>query len=145
MFVLHPRLVADSIEIGRLPLCRLLLINDKNYPWCVLVPQRESIREIHELTREDRQQLLDESCVLSELMEALFQPVKMNVAALGNMVPQLHLHHIARFESDFAWPNPVWGAVAATPYEEVQINNRVDLIRQAFQDTDLRLTVPLQT
>lgn len=139
MFVLHPRLAADSIEIGRLPLCRLLLINDANYPWCVLVPQREDMREIHQLSQEDRRQLLNESCVLSELMETLFQPVKMNVAALGNMVPQLHLHHIARFESDLAWPEPIWGAVAAKPYEERQGSYRVDLIRQAFQNTSLRL------
>jgi diadenosine tetraphosphate (Ap4A) HIT family hydrolase len=116
MFRLHPQLVNDSVMVGELPLSSLLLSKDANYPWCILVPRRQDMREIHQLDKADRLQLLDESCLLAEVMVTVFSPIKMNVAALGNMVPQLHLHHIARYETDCAWPKPVWGAVPASPY-----------------------------
>ena len=137
MFVLHPQLASDTTSVGRLPLCELLLVNDANYPWCILVPQPEDIREIHQLSVEDRRQMLDESCWLSEIMEQLFQPVKMNVATLGNQVPQLHIHHIARLTSDVAWPNPVWGMVPPLAYQERQRQERVALLKGAFQDYGL--------
>jgi len=128
MFVLHPQLAADSILLGRFPLCHLLLLNDTNYPWFVLVPDRADRREIYELDAADRQQLLDESCRLSEFLMAEFGGDKLNLAALGNLVPQLHLHHIVRYRSDPAWPGPVWGRFAAKAYGERElqrIRNRV--------------------
>ena len=90
MFSLHPPLLADSVIVGKFPLSLLLLSKDANYPWCILVPEREDIREIHHLDDEDQLQLVKESCRLSEVMTSLFDAHKMNVAALGNMVPQLH-------------------------------------------------------
>jgi len=121
LFSLHPRLAADTIAIADLPLCRLLLANDNHYPWTILVPRRDGIREAYELTEQDQLQLLTESNALSKALVRLFNPDKLNIAALGNMVPQLHIHHIARFTSDHAWPAPVWGVADATPYPEPEI------------------------
>ena len=109
MAEIHSQLAADCIVLGRFPLCRLLLMNDSHYPWFILVPDREGIREIYQLADADRAQLLRESCALSEFLMQSFAGDKLNLAALGNQVPQLHLHHIVRFESDPAWPGPVWG------------------------------------
>lgn len=117
MATLHPRLQADCLHIGRFPLCHLLLMQDANYPWFILVPDREDVREIHQLDSADRQQLLNESVLLSCALEAAFAPDKLNIAALGNLVPQLHVHHIARYRTDAAWPAPVWGRVPARPYD----------------------------
>jgi diadenosine tetraphosphate (Ap4A) HIT family hydrolase len=116
MFNLHPQLQQDCIELGRFELCRLLLLNDSRYPWCVLVPQRDGIREIHELEADDQRLLLEESVRLGRFLEQEFRAHKLNVAALGNMVPQLHVHHIVRYSHDRAWPRPVWGLGEAIPY-----------------------------
>lgn len=116
MAALHPQLEQDCLRIGQLKLCHLLLMNDASYPWFVLVPDREQIREVHQLCREERWQLMEESALLAHCMEQLFNPDKLNVAALGNQVPQLHIHHIARFTDDAAWPKPVWGLQPARPY-----------------------------
>lgn len=129
MFILHPQLQQDCIELGRFELCRLLLLNDARYPWCVLVPQRDGIREIHELEAEDQRLLLEESVCLGRFLEQEFSAHKLNVAALGNMVPQLHVHHIVRYSHDRAWPRPVWGLGEAMPYspeglEEMQARFR---------------------
>jgi diadenosine tetraphosphate (Ap4A) HIT family hydrolase len=115
-FDLHPQLAQDTHYVTDLPLCRVLLMNEARYPWFILVPRRAGIREIHELPAADRQQLWAESNQISRALMALFQPDKLNLAALGNMVPQLHLHHIARFQSDAAWPAPVWGKFTPEPY-----------------------------
>ncbi|MBU0498656.1 MAG: HIT domain-containing protein [Gammaproteobacteria bacterium] len=93
-------------------------MNDSRYPWLILVPRRQGLREIHHLDGADRLLLWDESCRVAEFMERRFQPDKLNVAALGNLVPQLHLHHIARFQDDPAWPGPVWGHSPFVPYAE---------------------------
>jgi len=116
MFELHPQLAADCETLGRFDLCRLLLMNDANYPWCILVPERAGVREIYELTPVDQQQLLRESSALAAGMARVFAADKMNIAALGNVVPQLHVHHIVRYTSDPSWPAPVWGKVPARPY-----------------------------
>ena len=116
MFELHSQLAADTITVGDFKLCRLLLMNDRNYPWFILVPRREHIQEIFQLTEVDQQQLQRESTHLTETMHKVFEADKMNLAALGNIVPQLHIHHIARFHTDQAWPKPVWGLFAAEPY-----------------------------
>ena len=116
MFTLHPQLQADCIPLGRFPLCQLLLLNDSNYPWFILVPEREAVSEIYQLSAEDQQQLMRESSYLAQRPAERFKADKMNIAALGNIVPQLHLHHIVRYRHDPAWPAPVWGKVPAKPY-----------------------------
>ena len=125
MFQLHPQLVADTVEVGSFELSRLLISKDANYPWFILVPQREDVTEIHHLGDDDRQQLFQESCRLSEAMVSAFSPDKMNVAALGNVVSQLHVHHIARFHEDAAWPAPIWGVVPAKTYKLEELQRRV--------------------
>jgi diadenosine tetraphosphate (Ap4A) HIT family hydrolase len=102
--------------IGHFSLSVLLLMNDANYPWFILVPQRENITEIHQLSEQDQQQLMKESSQLATCIEKEFNADKINFAALGNMVPQLHIHHIVRYKSDPAWPAPVWGKLPASPY-----------------------------
>jgi len=113
---LHPRLAADCIRLGRFELCHLLLMNDCSYPWFILVPDRDGVREIIDLEPADRRLLLDESCRLSEYLTGAYRGDKLNVAAIGNLVPQLHLHHVVRFETDRAWPAPVWGRFPAVTY-----------------------------
>ena len=115
-FALHPRLAADTFALGDFPLCRLLLMNDAQYPWCILVPRREGAREIYLLEERDQQQLLRESAALSRAMMDAFGGHKLNVAALGNVVPQLHVHHIVRYPADASWPGPVWGRHPPRPY-----------------------------
>lgn len=132
MFSLHPRLLADTVIVGRFSLSLLLLSKDANYPWCILVPEREDIREIHHLDETDQLQLVRESCHLSEVMTNLFDAQKMNVAALGNMVPQLHLHHIARFSDDAAWPHPVWGRIPAKEYAVDALQERIKRLQAAL-------------
>jgi diadenosine tetraphosphate (Ap4A) HIT family hydrolase len=133
MFELHPQLAADCEWIGDLSLNRVLLVNDKNYPWLILVPMRENIREIFQLTEADQCQLLIESSAVSKLMYEHFKAEKMNVAALGNMVPQLHIHHVARYKDDIAWPGPVWGAASAIFYTEDEMQAQVSLMRDLLR------------
>ena len=121
-FQLHPRLAADTIPLGKFSLSRLLLMNDSRYPWCILVPERENIREMHALSENDQRALLHEMSLLSQRMQECFDAHKMNVAALGNQVPQLHVHVIARNTSDPAWPGAVWGFGDATPYEDANLS-----------------------
>ncbi len=119
-FVLHERLAADCVVLGDLPLSRVLLARDGRYPWLILVPRHAGLREIHHLCEADQQQLMRESCALGRLMETVLSPDKLNVAALGNLVPQLHLHHIARFTGDDAWPGPIWGRFEAQHYDNAE-------------------------
>lgn len=120
-FQLAPELVRDCIELADWPLCKLLLLNDSQYPWFILVPRVSGMREIIDLSAEQQQLFWQESAQLSHLIKAVFNPHKLNVAALGNMVPQLHVHHIARFEHDATWPKPVWGQLPPIPYSDQQI------------------------
>lgn len=128
-WALHAQLAADTLVVGEFPLSRLLLMNDARYPWCILVPRVIGARELHWLDDADQLQLLRESTALSRAMEAAFQPHKMNVAALGNAVPQLHVHHIARYRNDAAWPAPVWGRHPPQPYEEPLRRERLGALR----------------
>ncbi|HXH65222.1 MAG TPA: HIT domain-containing protein [Mariprofundaceae bacterium] len=114
--MLHPRLAGDCLRLGAFPLSELLLMNDARYPWYILVPRREGIREIFELAEADQQQLLHESSQLAQAMAGALAPDKLNIAAIGNIVPQLHVHHVARFRHDAAWPAPVWGIGTPEPY-----------------------------
>ncbi|HDZ56255.1 MAG TPA: HIT domain-containing protein [Pseudomonas xinjiangensis] len=132
MFELHPQLAKDGILVGDFRLSRLLLINDKQYPWFVLVPRRPGMTEIFQLDEVDRVQLLKESCLLAQVMTTVFATQKLNIAALGNMVSQLHVHHIARYPSDPAWPAPVWGKAPAVPYSENDRVERIAVMREAL-------------
>ena len=132
-FVLHPRLAGDTFEIGRLDLSRVLLMNDARYPWLILVPERGGLVELIDLNASEHHKMADEIRTVSIAMRELFRPDKLNVAALGNMVPQLHVHVIARFRSDDAWPRPVWGGLPAPPYEAAQAVKRVNDIRAALR------------
>ena len=131
LFVLHERLEADTVSLGQSRLCEVRLMNDSNWPWVLLVPRVADVREIYQLTWEQQQQLLAESSLLGEGMMELFGGDKLNVAALGNMVPQLHLHHIVRYEGDPAWPGPVWGKLPSKPYNEealAEVVSRLDAV-----------------
>lgn len=134
MFNLDSRLRRDTFDFGSFSLCRLLLLNDSTYPWFVLVPQREGVREIHQLTSADRQQLWDESHQLSLWMEEYFVFDKLNIAALGNVVSQLHLHHVGRCEGDPTWPGPVWGQRPAVPYDSAIVAKLQAAVKKTFCD-----------
>jgi diadenosine tetraphosphate (Ap4A) HIT family hydrolase len=136
-FNLHPTLVRDTVEVARLSLCRVLLMKDRRFPWLVLVPEREEVREIHELPPEDRRQLIEEIALIGETLERLFRPAKLNVGALGNIVPQLHVHVVARFETDPAWPGPVWGSGTAVPYTDVELDDLRERLTIEFLRQDL--------
>ena len=116
MFELHQQLESDCIPLGRLPLCRVLLMNESRYPWLILVPERPGITEVFELNEVDQLELMRESCSMADHLKRVFAADKMNVAAIGNLVPQLHLHHVVRYRTDAAWPAPVWGRFAPAPY-----------------------------
>ena len=126
MFELHTRLQADTQLLGDLPLCRVLLAKDSQYPWLILVPRVDNLREIHHLAPAQQQQLMQESCAVATLMEQALSPDKINIGALGNLVPQLHLHHVARFTTDKAWPGPIWGAHSALPYDPQALRTQAD-------------------
>ena len=128
-FELHEVLAADTVEVERWALNRVLLMNDSHYPWLILVPQRLGLRDFHDLAEADQPAMTAEILRASRLLEDSFQPFKINVAALGNQVPQLHVHVIARFETDAAWPKPVWGVVPPTAYEAETLDERLALLR----------------
>ncbi|MDZ5646293.1 HIT domain-containing protein [Nitrospirillum sp. BR 11828] len=109
-FALHPRLAADTVAVGDLPLSRVLLSRNACWPWLILVPRRAGAVEIHRLETADQVQLMAEIAQASRVMEVAFRPDKLNVAAIGNLVPQLHVHVVARTRGDAAWPGPVWGS-----------------------------------
>jgi len=132
VFQLDTKLAADTVEIDRWTLCRVLLMNDANYPWLILVPERPGLRDFHDLAPADLAVMSAEIVRASQALQSLFDPVKLNVAALGNQVPQLHVHAIARQSDDAAWPKPVWGAAPAVPYNEAALDERIASLREAF-------------
>lgn len=115
-FILHPRLAADTVPVLDLPLCRVLLMGNRAFPWLILVPRVPDLTEIHRMEPAAATQLMEELVLASRSLEAEVRPDKMNVGALGNMVPQLHMHVVARRRDDPAWPGPVWGSGVAEPY-----------------------------
>ncbi|MEW5756280.1 MAG: HIT family protein [Pseudomonadota bacterium] len=121
MFTLDPILQRDTLVLGEFPLSLLLLMNDRNFPWFILVPRRAEISEIYQLTPDDQRQLIQESSHLAQQLAAAFQADKMNIAAIGNVVRQLHVHHIARYRHDPLWPAPVWGKLDPVPYTKKEI------------------------
>ncbi len=130
IFALDPKLEADTVEIMRYDLCRVLMMKDANYPWVILVPARANMIEIHELDEDDQRQLMREITATSKRLKAGFEATKINVGALGNIVSQLHVHIIARFDGDPAWPDPVWGKFAPSPYPEGDLDVWVEGLRK---------------
>lgn len=121
MFALDQRLQQDTLVIGDFPLSRLLLSNDSNYPWFILVPRIDGISEVFQLGVADQQRLWQETTALAQLLNEGLAADKMNIGALGNVVSQLHVHVIVRKRDDAAWPAPVWGKHPAKPYSEAQV------------------------
>lgn len=128
-FDLHPGLAADCHLIGDLALSRVLLMDDSRYPWVILVPRRAALTELYQLTPADRRGLLDECCLTGEFLMESFNGDKLNMGALGNLVPQLHLHLVVRWETDPAWPGPVWGHSPAVPYPTSAVAQRLAMLR----------------
>ena len=129
MFVLDSRLQQDTVWVGDYPLCSLLLMNDAQYPWFILVPRREDVSELFQLDGADQLQLWQETNGLAEVLKDCFAADKMNVATLGNVVSQLHMHVIVRRREDVAWPAPVWGKHPAQPYTPEQLAVLKDRLR----------------
>lgn len=131
-FKLDPVLAQDCIVIGNFELSQVLLMNDEHYPWLILVPRIADIREIFELSEPQQRLLAAESSFVLKAMSEEFTADKMNQAALGNMVAQLHIHHVARFKGDAAWPAPVWGKVVASPYSEKALQEMMTRLSKAL-------------
>jgi diadenosine tetraphosphate (Ap4A) HIT family hydrolase len=129
MFALHPQLAADCHILGSFELNLLLMLNDAQYPWFVLVPQRADLSELYQLDADDAKRFWQESHEFSQQIMRIFNGNKLNVAALGNVVPQLHVHHIVRFTTDVAWPKPVWGVSPARALTAPQLDERITLLR----------------
>ena len=134
MFTLDQRLQQDTLLLGDFPLCRLLLMNDANYPWFILVPRRDEVSELFQLDAQEQQQLWRESTELAEVLKDTFKADKMNVATLGNVVSQLHMHVIVRRKDDPAWPAPVWGKHPAKPYSDEQVSALRSKLRMVLDD-----------
>ena len=132
-FILNATLEKDCIQLGKLELCRVLLMNDSQFPWLILVPEKHNITEIYQLSFSDQQQLMQESSFVAEQLANIYLADKMNIAALGNMVPQLHIHHVVRYKSDKAWPAPIWGQLDAIPYSEDKLLQAVKKIKNALK------------
>ena len=134
MFELDSRLHNDTFFVCDLTLCRVLLMNDKQFPWLILVPMRNNIAEIIDLPEQEQQTLLAESAKVSTVLQQIFSPYKLNIGALGNVVRQLHVHHVARFESDVAWPKPVWGNQAPVAYDNAEASAILSTLKQALSE-----------
>jgi len=122
-FQLAKQLENDTIHLGDFSLCRFLIMNDKSYPWAILVPKQENIKEVFELSKEDQAQLWSEVTHVAKTLQERLDIPKMNIAAIGNMVPQLHLHIVGRSPEDKTWPKPVWGQHPASKYSENEIQD----------------------
>ncbi|MZR32030.1 HIT domain-containing protein [Sneathiella litorea] len=133
MFQLHSQLAKDTFPVLTLPLSRVLLMNDARFPWIILVPEKPGLVDLHDLKHAEYNTLTREIRAASKAMAQLFSADKMNVATLGNMVPQLHIHVIARYRSDAAWPAPVWGKGEAVPYEKGVAEARITDIRKMLE------------
>ena len=131
-FTLHPKLAADCEPLAELPLCKVLLMRDHRFPWLILVPRREGLRDLHDLPREHAAALFDEIGAASRALQSSCKAEKINVAALGNQVPQLHIHVIARYANDIAWPGPVWHAGPVAEVDLAVVAQRAGVLREAL-------------
>ena len=143
MFSLHPKLAADTILIGELPLSRALLMNNAELPWVILVPRRASACEWHSLEIQDQRQLHIESIGVGKLLMTLFGGDKLNTGVIGNLVSQLHVHHVVRFKDDSVWPHPVWGKIEICRYSKDNQIRMVAQLQQALAQSfnDFRATI----
>lgn len=132
VFTLDPRLQQDTLFITEFSLCRVLLMNDARYPWVILVPKITGLTETFQLDETQQHQLMVESNFVAYTLKQVIQADKMNVAALGNVVSQLHIHHVARFIHDEAWPAPVWGKGQAIAYTQTESDTVITLLRSEF-------------
>jgi diadenosine tetraphosphate (Ap4A) HIT family hydrolase len=132
-FALDPRLAADTQIVGDLPLSRILLTDDTRFPWLILVPRRAGMRDLIDLSRDDQHTLLDEVNRCAHVLHAIDKPHKLNVAALGNVVAQLHVHVIARQTHDPAWPRPVWGVGERITFAPDALQTRLARLRTALR------------
>jgi diadenosine tetraphosphate (Ap4A) HIT family hydrolase len=130
---LHPQLAADTVPVGDLALTRVLLANDANFPWLILVPRRPDLVELIDLPEDAQVQLLSEVAASARVLKGITECEKLNIAALGNQVPQLHVHVIARRHSDAAWPKPVWGAAPPAAYNPVLRDGLIGALRRGLQ------------
>jgi diadenosine tetraphosphate (Ap4A) HIT family hydrolase len=128
-WALHPQLARDTVELGDLALSRVLIIKDANYPWLLLVPRRRNAVEIIDLDEVEQAQLMVEIARVSRALKSVTQCDKLNIAALGNAVPQLHVHAIARRKSDKAWPKPVWGAAEPLAHDAAELDRFMHAMR----------------
>jgi diadenosine tetraphosphate (Ap4A) HIT family hydrolase len=115
-FALHPKLQADTFDVATLALCRVQLMNDARFPWLILIPMRPDLTDLDQLSRDDLATAMADLTAASKALRMVYRPDKLNVGVLGNMVPQLHIHVVARYRDDLAWPGPVWGSGQAQPY-----------------------------
>lgn len=134
MYSLNEQLKQDTELLGQFPLSDVLLMKDAHYPWVILVPRRADVREIFHLSQKDRHQLSDESSYVSQRLSDFFEADSMNMGALGNIVSQLHVHHVVRTKEDISWPKPVWGAQPAKAYTEAELEQRIDQLTRLFSD-----------
>ena len=135
-FLLNEKIFNDTNLICELPLCKFLLMNDSNYPWFILVPRRSNIVELFDLSKEDRNQLDYETVEVSKFINNSFKPDKINIASLGNIVSQFHVHIIARFSNDKAWPEPVWGKFPPEKYTSSEVKvilNKSRVLLEKFE------------
>ncbi|CAM5297193.1 HIT domain protein OS=Afipia felis OX=1035 GN=BN961_04095 PE=4 SV=1 [Afipia felis] len=129
---LHPQLAEDTFEVGDLPLSRVLIIKDSNYPWLLLVPRRAGASDLIDLDEKEQAQLTTETHRVSRALREITRPDKLNIAALGNVVAQLHVHIIARRMSDVAWPRPVWGVAPPRPYDPAEAARFAQALRETI-------------
>jgi len=134
MYALDKQLQQDTVILGQFPLCDVLLMNDSQYPWVILVPRRANIREAYHLSQEEQHVLSDESAYVSQRLSDFFEAESMNVAALGNVVAQLHVHHVVRHKNDITWPKPVWGAKPAKAYGKDELKKLAEELGRLFSD-----------
>lgn len=127
---LHSQLEKDTINVGDLPLCRVVVIKDANYPWLLLVPRRPEVVEIIDLDEIEQAQLMTEVSRVARVLKVITGCDKLNIAALGNIVPQLHVHVIARRAGDAAWPRPVWGVAPPLPHDPEEVSNFISALRR---------------
>ena len=127
---LHPQLERDTVNIGDLPLCRVLVIQDANYPWLLLVPRRPDVVEVIDLDEVEQAQLMTETTRVARVLREITKCDKLNIAALGNVVPQLHVHVIARRKTDAAWPRPVWGTAPPADHDPEELKAFIGALRK---------------
>lgn len=142
MFEVDERLINDTVPLGDFALCRVLLMNDSRYPWLILVPRCSAVSEVFDLTAEQQQQLWLEASTVGQVLKGVYQADKINIATLGNVVSQLHIHVVVRMRDDAAWPAPVWGQGEAQPYsaeavEQIKTQLHAALTQLWLTDTEV--------